>query len=52
MLRRFLVFLGQTATFENMYIYFAISAAGIIVVMATIVVVGCIYKKGILSLNT
>ena len=46
MLRRFLVFLGQTATFDNMYIYFAISTGGILVVMATIVVVGCIYRQG------
>jgi len=52
MLRRFLVFLGQTTTFEIMYIYFAISATGILVVMATIVVVGCIYKQGILLLKT
>ena len=51
MLRRFLVFLGQTATFDNMYIYFAISTGGILVVMATIVVVGCIYKQGILLLK-
>jgi len=52
MLRRFLVFLGQTAIFENMYIYFAISAGGILVVMATIVVVGCIYRQGILLIKT
>ena len=51
MLRRVFVFLGQTATFENMYTYFAISAAGILV-MATIVAVCCIYKQGILLLNT
>jgi hypothetical protein len=52
MLRRFLVFVGQRTTFDNMYIYFAISAAGILVVMATIVVVGCTYKQGILLLKT
>jgi hypothetical protein len=34
-----------------MYIYVAISAAGILVVMATIVVAGCIYKQGILLLK-
>jgi hypothetical protein len=51
MLRRFLVFLGQTATFDNIYIYFAISTSGILVVMATIVIVGCIYKQGILLLK-
>ena len=43
--------LGQTATFENMYIYFVISAGGILVIMSTIVVVGCIYKQGILLLK-
>ena len=52
MLRRTLLFLGQATTFEYMYIYVAISAGGILVVMATIVVVGCIYKQGILLLKT
>ena len=52
MFRRTLLFLGQATTFEYMYIYVAISAGGILVVMATIVVVGCIYKQGILLLKT
>jgi hypothetical protein len=46
MLRRTLLFLGQATTFDYMYIYVAISAGGILVVMATIVVVGCIYRQG------
>ena len=46
MLRRTLLFLGQATTFDYMYIYVTISAGGILVVMATIVVVGCIYRQG------
>jgi hypothetical protein len=34
-----------------MHIYVAISAAGILVVMDTIVAVGCIYKQGIVLLK-
>ena len=52
MLRRLFLFLAQATTSEYMYIYVAISAGGILVVMATIVVVGCIYKQGILLLKT
>ena len=52
MLRRTILFLGQATAFEYMYIYVAISAGGILVVMATMVVVGCIYKQGILLLKT
>jgi hypothetical protein len=40
------LFLGQATTFDYMYIYVAISAGGILVVMATIVVLGCIYRQG------
>ena len=46
MLRRLFLFLAQATTSEYMYIYVAISAGGILVVMATIVVVGCIYRQG------
>ena len=52
MLRRTLLFLGQATTFEYMYIYVAISAGGILVVMATIVAVGCTYKQGMVLLKT
>ena len=52
MLRHTPLFLGQATTFEYIYIYVAIYASGILVVMATIVAVGCIYKQGILLLKT
>lgn len=45
------LFLGQAITFEYMYIYVAISTGGLLVVITTIVVVGCIYKQGIILLK-
>jgi hypothetical protein len=53
MLRCLFLFLGEATTFEYMYIYVPVSTAGILVVMVTIVVVvGCIYKQGIILLKT